>query len=344
MRAKEFTSEKINPDSLKSGFKQERDILNGQFRIVATGSDNQYGGALTITVFTNTDKPEEVGYAGFSVRERREDNEPHLRAGMIAISPRFRKLGIAKEIYKFANDIGNDIMPSTNQTDDGKAMWAGLQKHVRQPAPAKAKEPVGKPGFFDRIKKFANVTELFDPNKQWQWTFQDENQAIATFEIGGVPYKFFAAQDSDEAPGDWEIEFTANVADTGNATWGVTGTGNAAEVFGTVVDILKTFLADRKGAVRRLTFAAKEGSRQGLYARMVKRLLPDWDMVHHGESFTVTKQGLTFWVYSLEFPNVPAVKIKAKNSIEAQNRALKLPQFKNADLQGMVASATPPRR
>ena len=60
------------------------------------------------------------------------------------------------------------------------------------------------------------ITELFTSNKQWQWTFQDENQAIATFEIGGVPYKFFAAQDSDEAPGDWEIEFTAKVASTGN--------------------------------------------------------------------------------------------------------------------------------
>lgn len=158
MRATEFTSEKINPDSLKSGFKQERDILNGQYRMVAAGSDNRYGGSLTITVFTIADKPEEVGYAGFSVRERREDNEPHLRAGMIAISPRFRKLGIAKEIYKFANDIGNDIMPSTNQTDDGKAMWGGLQKHIRQPEPVKTKEPEAKPGFFDRIKKFAKVT------------------------------------------------------------------------------------------------------------------------------------------------------------------------------------------
>jgi GNAT superfamily N-acetyltransferase len=158
MRATEFTSEKINPDSLKSGFKQERDILNGQYRMVAAGSDNRYGGSLTITVFTIADKPEEVGYAGFSVRERREDNEPHLRAGMIAISPRFRKLGIAKEIYKFANDIGNDIMPSTNQTDDGKAMWGGLQKHIRQPEPVKTTEPEAKPGFFDRIKKFAKVT------------------------------------------------------------------------------------------------------------------------------------------------------------------------------------------
>jgi hypothetical protein len=189
------------------------------------------------------------------------------------------------------------------------------------------------------------ISELFTGNKQWQWTFQDDNQAIANFEIGGVPYKFFAAQDSDEAPGDWEIEFTAKVASSGNATWGVTGTGNAAEVFGTVVDILKTFLADKKDSVRRLTFAAKEGSRQGLYAKMVKRLLPNWDMSHHGESFTVTRQGLNFWVYSLEFPEIPAVKIQAKNSREAEQIAMTtIPQFKDADLMGMVASAQPPKR
>jgi hypothetical protein len=186
------------------------------------------------------------------------------------------------------------------------------------------------------------INELFTGSKQWAWTFNDENQAIASFEIGGVPYKFFAAQDSDEAPGDWEIEFTAN--SNGKATWAVTGTGNAAEVFGTVVDIIKSFIADRKGSVRRMTFAAKEGSRQGLYAKMVKRLLPDWDLVQHGESFTVTKQGLTFWVYSLEFPEIPAVEIQAKNSVEAQHKALQLPQFKNADPMGMVPSATPPKK
>ena len=94
-----------------------------------------------------------------------------------------------------------------------------------------------------------------------------------------------------------------------------------------------------------MTFAAKEGSRQGLYARMVKRLLPDWDMSHHGESFTLTRQGLDFWVYSLEFPEVPAVKVQAKNSREAEQIAMAtIPAFKNADLMGMVASAQPPKR
>lgn len=158
MRAREFTSEKINPQSMKTGFKERRDILDGKFYLIATGKDTRYGGSLDIHAYTNTDKPEEVGFVGFSVRERAEDNEPYLKAGMVAISPRFRKLGIAREMYMFANDIGNDIMPSTNQTDDGKAMWKGLQKYVRQPEPVKPKRPEKKPGFFDKIKRFAGVT------------------------------------------------------------------------------------------------------------------------------------------------------------------------------------------
>ena len=189
------------------------------------------------------------------------------------------------------------------------------------------------------------ITELFDNNKQWKWDYRDENQYIAVFKVGNIPYKFFAAQDQEEAPGDWEIEFTARIENDKPPTWSVTGTGNSAEVFGTVVDIIRAFLKEKKGNVRRITFAAKEGSRQGLYAKMVKRLLPNWDISHHGESFTVTRQGLDFWVYSLEFPEIPAVKVQARNSREAEQIAIDtVPQFKNADLMGMVASARPPQK
>jgi hypothetical protein len=189
------------------------------------------------------------------------------------------------------------------------------------------------------------ISELFHGNKQWQWTFQGDEQSTANFEIGGVPYKFIAIQDSYEAPGDWEIEFTATVASSGDPTWAVTGTGNAAEVFGTVVDIMKSFIADKGDKIRRLTFAAKEGSRQGLYAKMVKRLLPSWDLQHHGGSFTVTKPGIEFWVYSLQFPEIPAVKVKARHAREAETVAMNtIPQFKDADYNGMIATSRPPKR
>jgi len=108
---------------------------------------------------------------------------------------------------------------------------------------------------------------------------------------------------------------------------------------------MKAFLADKGDRVRRLTFAANEENRQGLYARMVKRLLPGWDLTNYGESFVVTKPGLEFWVHSLEFPEIPAVKVKADNARAAEKVAIDtVPQFKNADYNGMVASAQPPQR
>jgi putative chitinase len=176
-----FTSERINPDTMKSGFNQRKNILDDKFYLVATGNDSDYGGSLTIQVFTNEKPSEEIGYAGFSIRNRREDNEPHLRAGMITVLPRFRKMGIAKEIYKFVNELGNDIAPSTNQTADGQAMWKGLSKHIRQPDPIKVKQPEPKLGVFDKIKKFANIAEAeaSDADLRARWgDFDPEDRAM----------------------------------------------------------------------------------------------------------------------------------------------------------------------
>jgi hypothetical protein len=53
----------------------------------------------------------------------------------------------------------------------------------------------------------------------------------------------------------------------------------------TVVDIMRAFLDKYKDKIEVLIFSAKEDSRQGLYARMVKRLLPDWIMRQDGEEF-----------------------------------------------------------
>jgi hypothetical protein len=55
----------------------------------------------------------------------------------------------------------------------------------------------------------------------------------------------------------------------------------------TVVDIMRAFLDKYKDKIQTLTFSAKEDSRQGLYARMVKRLLPNWTMQQKGEFFTL---------------------------------------------------------
>jgi hypothetical protein len=126
------------------------------------------------------------------------------------------------------------------------------------------------------------VTEVFEPGKKWQWSFQGSEEAVAVFHVGEVPYMFHAYG----ADGQWEVEFKRH----GNKLdrmqkFGLTGTGNSAEVMSTVVDIMRAFLDKYKDKIEVLIFSAKEDSRQGLYARMVKRLLPDWIMRQDGEEF-----------------------------------------------------------
>ena len=189
------------------------------------------------------------------------------------------------------------------------------------------------------------ISELFDGGKDWKWSYQDKNQVSAAFSVGDVHYTFTAVQDPDEAPGDWDVDFAAKQAN-GMASWGVTGTGNAPQVLGTVVDIIKAFITSKKASIRRMTFAAKEDSRQGLYARMVKRLLPKWNLEQNEEAFVLTRPGgLVFWVYSVEAPynKIPAVKVKANSAKEAEQIVLTTSlKFKGADLMGMKASKNKP--
>jgi hypothetical protein len=60
--------------------------------------------------------------------------------------------------------------------------------------------------------------------------------------------------------------------------FGLTGTGNSAEVMSTVIDITRSFLQTYGDKVLELRFSSKEDSRTSLYAKMVKRLLPKWNL------------------------------------------------------------------
>jgi hypothetical protein len=136
------------------------------------------------------------------------------------------------------------------------------------------------------------LTELFKPGKPWRWSFQGSEEAVAVFQVGKVPYMFHA-YGSD---GEWEAEFKQHGSKLDRSQkFGLTSTGNSAEVMSTVVDIMRAFLDKYRDKIQVLTFSAKEDSRQGLYARMVKRLLPDWRMQQKDEFFTLfaPNQGVT---------------------------------------------------
>jgi hypothetical protein len=132
------------------------------------------------------------------------------------------------------------------------------------------------------------VTELFEPNKNWQWDFTGSEEAHAEFNVGNIPYKFTAYTDPNNW-GTWEVEFLViNPSRERKTKFGLTDTGNAAEVLSVVTDIMREFLQRYKGNVNQLVFTADEPSRKSLYARMVRRLLPDWGLKQYDKQFVVS--------------------------------------------------------
>lgn len=131
------------------------------------------------------------------------------------------------------------------------------------------------------------LSELFKPGKNWEWSYTAPNEAVAQFTVGDVSYTLLAFCEDISGEGDWEIEFKRQGTKLDRHTkFGLTGTGNSAEVMSTVVDILRNFLQKYHG-VNRIVFAAKEASRQSLYKKMLERLLPNWEIsagVMHGET------------------------------------------------------------
>jgi len=138
------------------------------------------------------------------------------------------------------------------------------------------------------------ITEVFEPGKtNWNWRFRGSEEASAEFEVGDRSYIWQAfvhgGRYGSSNKKKWEIQFRLvrdHDKDPGDLDlFGKTGTGNSAEVLSTAVDITRAFLQEYGlDKVEEITFNAKEDSRIGLYAKMIKRLLPDWDLYSKKDS------------------------------------------------------------
>lgn len=125
------------------------------------------------------------------------------------------------------------------------------------------------------------ITEIFQPGKKnWEWIQKDNRYASARFSVGDRTYTWQAFSDND-SPTKWILDFriARELADPDRLNvWGKTGTGNSAEVMSTAVDITREFIKEYGDKISKLTFDAKEDSRIGLYAKMIARLLPEWEL------------------------------------------------------------------
>jgi len=117
------------------------------------------------------------------------------------------------------------------------------------------------------FKQFIN--EVGNKPARWKWTKSNASVYQAEFRIGDKGgYKMeikFHSQD-EEIPF-WSVHFEYIADIVGVGTYRDTGTGNSLQVFATVLDILKTFIAKEKP--KAITFSGKDG-RQKIYARILK--------------------------------------------------------------------------
>lgn len=125
-------TEEINPEILEPNFYKEK-IVNtklGQIKLVAQHYSSKMIPQIKIEAFIDN---EPIGYVRFVVMnndaptgflKKFKKANPYLLAGNLRVDDEYQRKGVATAMYKFAISLGNDIKPSTVQTDKGKAFWS----------------------------------------------------------------------------------------------------------------------------------------------------------------------------------------------------------------------------
>jgi len=142
------------------------------------------------------------------------------------------------------------------------------------------------------------LTELFDKPRKIIWAKRTDAIWKGRFEINSKTYFISMVKDwgvspnadddfwdakGDTAAMPWEVSFEL-VTDDGHKTMDITGTGDAAAVFATVVGGIKEWLNSTKPSLFLLT--GVEENRRALYAKMLKRMLPrSWGVDLNGNTF-----------------------------------------------------------
>ncbi len=134
------------------------------------------------------------------------------------------------------------------------------------------------------------LNEVFDQPYRWKTISDGKWQYSAGFQVedGAVYMVSGYLQDVNKKP-TWEFGFT-RMKRGEDTSYKVTNTGNQQHIFATIVDIFRTFIADRNPD--RIAFDAIEPNRKKLYIRMVKQLLPNWNVAIEANTITITNPGV----------------------------------------------------
>lgn len=123
MRAKEFINEEINQDVLNPAFNDTQYFDGLTYRATA---DVEKNGMKFFQIKVFDDNFEKVGIAKFAPYKDAQGNE-WLESLITAVHPQYNGKGIARNIYAYVRMLGNNIKPSGDQSDQGRAMWQSWQ-------------------------------------------------------------------------------------------------------------------------------------------------------------------------------------------------------------------------
>lgn len=120
-------SEVINPDIHHSQFRHEVEI-GGLLYTAEADNESGYGTQLIIRVY---DGRKEIATAEFMV----DEDHNSLVSANTWVLPKYQAQGVATTMYSYAKQLGNDVVPSRIQSDQGERMWrawnqAKQSKHI----------------------------------------------------------------------------------------------------------------------------------------------------------------------------------------------------------------------
>jgi hypothetical protein len=109
----------INMDMFKEGLERVKNLDNG-LELVMRGGD-------TPSIYAYKDG-QRIGILDLMSEEYIPHADDNLTASYVSVGSQHQKSGIAKEMYKFASELGNDIKASKIQLSGGKAMWDSFHR------------------------------------------------------------------------------------------------------------------------------------------------------------------------------------------------------------------------
>jgi hypothetical protein len=112
----------INPEVFKEGFQKLKQLADGTW--LRAYSDM---GEFRIEAIKDSHRVGET-YMGPEYRDRKNSSERDLQAWITKVNPDHQGKGLASEMYKFASELGNDVVAGTSQTPAGRALWSSLEK------------------------------------------------------------------------------------------------------------------------------------------------------------------------------------------------------------------------